>query len=88
VLRLQATGHQQSSDKRQQRNRLAPWRRQLEAAAPPRQGAVHWVRLADHSPPMDAAMLVRALGATATGAGMIVSVSHDDYVRSYGGCRM
>jgi len=60
-------------------------RRALEACVPLRDKARAWAHAADHAPPMTRAALADALGGLAARAGVVLCVSHDDYVQSCGG---
>lgn len=71
---------------REQNRLLAAWRRQLDAAASPRVLASGWDGGRNSSKPMSTEALTQVLEATVAGAnGLIVSFSHDDYGRNYGG---
>ena len=60
-------------------------RRHLEASLAARTKATHWAEAADRSAPVTPAVLAAALARSAGPAGMVVSVSHDDYASNYGG---
>ena len=60
-------------------------RRILDAALPLREQAAKWAWGADRSAALSAADLATALAACQGSAGIIVAVSHDDYVLVYGG---
>jgi hypothetical protein len=62
-------------------------RRALEACVPLREKARSWAHAADHAPPMTKAALTAALHALPHAAGVVISVSHDDYVQSCGGAQ-
>ena len=62
-----------------------PWRRQLDTRYPRRQRAAQWSGVADGTVPLTLDMLTDALGGASAGAGMIVSVSHDDFAANFGG---
>ncbi len=60
-------------------------RRHLQASLPPWQMVPHWAGAADRSAALTPAALSAALAAGAGRAGMVVSVSHDDYASTFGG---
>ncbi len=70
-----------------ERNRLlAAYRRHLDAAVSPRIRARDWDGGRNRSHPMTAAALMQILEPLVQNAnGVVVSVSHDDYGRNYGG---
>jgi hypothetical protein len=63
-------------------------RRVLEACVPVREKARAWAHAADHALPMPKAALEAALQGLAGRAGVVLSVSHDDYVYSCGGVQL
>jgi hypothetical protein len=62
-------------------------RRALEACVPLREKARAWAHAANHAPPMTKAALAAALHGLAHAAGVVLCVSHDDYVLSCGGAQ-
>jgi hypothetical protein len=61
------------------------WRKILEAADSPRKHVASWAGAASKLPLLPAGELGRAVLAASSGAGLVVSFSHDDYLSCYGG---
>jgi hypothetical protein len=60
-------------------------RRVLDAAVPLHEQSASWAAVADKSVGMSSADLAAALATAQGGAGLVVSVSHDDFVTVFGG---
>jgi hypothetical protein len=70
---------------RQTRRALDAVRRTLEGSLAPRDAAPHWAEGADHSPTIAPSVLATALSRAPGREGLVLSVSHDDYVTNFGG---
>ncbi|RKT44487.1 hypothetical protein [Thiocapsa rosea] len=76
-----------SQEGRQRRRPLDAFRRQLEDSVSLRVKAKRWAEGAEHAPTISTSALSDAIAITA-GRGLILSLSHDDYARNYGGVQL
>ncbi|MFB1487474.1 MULTISPECIES: hypothetical protein [unclassified Thiocapsa] len=72
---------------RQHRRPLDAFRRQLEDSVSLRVKAKRWAATTECSPTISTAALSEAIAIT-SGRGLILSLSHDDYARNYGGVQL
>lgn len=76
-----------SQEGRQHRRPLDAFRRQLEDSEPLRVKAKRWAEATEGSPKISATALSESIAIT-SGRGLILSLSHDDYARNYGGVQL
>lgn len=77
-----------SQEGRQRRRPLDAFRRQLEDSVSPRVKAKRWIEGAERSPPISKTTLSDAVEISSASRGLILSLSHDDYARNYGGVQL
>jgi hypothetical protein len=73
------------SEGRSPRRPLHMWRRQIEAAKPSRDSRKGWNGVVDRSAALPLEEMAVKMRECARGAGLAISVSHDDYGKNYGG---